>query len=285
MQLVEGKPLRYQSMALVCVAVLALTSACGTAEPSPAGGQGAAPTPTYDPNEIGLTPSVPLPTREPPATPVPQPTPNPSDGVGAELIVEFAPPPTAEQFAQWFDLIVSGTVIQVLPPQWSTPDGKRPPGITQKDVPDTYLILTPVAIKLDGPPLVNRVDANVTSGVIVVATFGGQIGKDGFKINDPSQHLQMRQHLLLGLTDRPLLRGRDSTPYRYSTPAGLAWSVAMAYTLTNDGQATPGIPGAPSVDAQAFIAAIKAAASPEPTFARWTTRPMTSEADHRRCRK
>jgi hypothetical protein len=260
-----AKAFRASMILVACLTLVAVGSACGTAIPTPAGGQGAAPTPTYDPNEFNLTPVIPLPTKEPRSSPAPQPTSNPDDGVGVAIQGTYAPPPSPEQFAQWYGLIVSGTVIEVLPPQWSTADGKRPPGVTQRDVPYPYLILTPVIIKLDGAPLVDRLGADATSGEIVVATFGGQIGKDAFSIDDPSQHLELGQHLLLGLTDEPLVGGGGHV--RYSTPAGMTWNVGMAYLLTDDGKALPrqtNVTPEQTVDAQAFIAAVVKAATNKP---------------------
>jgi hypothetical protein len=255
----DTRPFRYRFMAAACVAVIALASACGTAEPSPVGGQGAAPSPTYDPNEFALTPTIPLPTKGPRTSPVPEPTQDPNAGIGVSIMGTYAPPPSPEQFAQWYGLIITGTVIQVFPAQWSTSDGKRPPDARQENVPNTYMIITPAIIKLDSAPLVNSLGADVASGRIVVTTFGGQVGKDQCTIDDPSQHLEVGQHLLLGLTDHPLLHSVGHA--RYYTPAGQSWNVGMVYTLTDDGKANPGNPRGQPVSAADFIAGIISAAT------------------------
>ena len=258
----DTRPFRYRFMAAACVAVIVLASACGTAEPSPVGRQGAAPSPTYDPNEFALTPIIPLPTKGPHLSPVPEPTPNPNGGNTFGVSVAFGPPPSAEQFAQSYGLIVSGRVVQILPAQWTTPDGKRPADLSSNSVPATYAIITPVIVKLDGAPLVNSLGADVTSGEIVAATFGGQVDKDVVTTNDPSQHLEVGQHILLGLSDHPYPRTVGQA--RYATPAGLSWNVGMAYTLTEDGKAIPPIPSAQAVSAADFIAGIINAAAPQP---------------------
>lgn len=254
MVIAERKSVRYRCIATVCVAAMALVSACGSVQPSRVGGRAAAPSPTYDPNEFGLTPSVPLPTKEPHLSPVPQPTPNPNGDNTFGVSVAFGPSPSAETFAKSYGLIVRGDVVKILPAQWTTPDGKRPSDLRSDSVPATYAIITPVIIKLDGSPIANTIGADVTGGEIVVATFGGRVGKDVVTTNDPSQHLEMGQHVLLGLSDHPY--PRMDIQARYSTPAGVSWNVGMAYTLTEDGKAIPPIPGASAISAEDFITRI-----------------------------
>lgn len=246
---------------LSVVAILLLTG-CGTPVTTPIGGQGAAATPTYDPNEFDLTPVIPLPTKGPPATPAPQPTPDPDDGVGFFANADFAPPPTPEEFATWYGMYVVGRVTEILPAQWSTPDGKRPPGITQRDVGDTYTIITPAIIVLDGPPLLDRYGVDVSSGQIVVAAFGGKIGKDGIDTNDPSQHLHLGDHLLVGVSDRPYTGEKIHVPYQ--TPAGPAWTLGMVYWLEADGLALAAMPYATPVATQNLMQAIQDAARASP---------------------
>jgi hypothetical protein len=255
----DTRPFRCSLIAAVCIVVIALAGACGTAELPSVGRQGAAPSPTYDPNEFALTPTIPLPTKGPRTSPVPEPTQDPNAGVSVGLSGTFINPSSPEQFDQWYGFIVSCTDIQMLPAQWSTPDGKRPPDVSQENIPDTYKIVTPAVVKLDGAPLVNRLGAEVSSGQIVATTFGGQIGKDQMTIDDPVQHLQVGQHVLLGLTDQPIPSGTGQA--RYVTPAGLSWNVGMVYTLTDDGKAIPVRFGGQPVAAQEFIAAIVSAAT------------------------
>lgn len=258
-----GAKARRASVILVaCLTLIAVGSACGTAIPTPAGGQGTAPTPTYDPNEFNLTPVIPLPTKEPRSSPEAVPTQNPNDGNEWQFSGSFAPPPTPEQLVQWYGLIVTGTVTQVLPAQWSTPDGKRPTDLAPDAVYSRYAIITPALIKLDAAPLANTLGADVSSGILVVATFGGTVGKDVVQTNDPSQHLQVNQRVLIGLTDHPY--PLTSGTARYSTPAGLTWNVGIVYTLTNDGQAIPGIPGAEPVRATDLTDAIISASKNNP---------------------
>jgi hypothetical protein len=174
-------------------------------------------------------------------------------GINVNVTAQFAAPPTAEQFAGAYGLIVSGTVTQVLAAQWTTPDGKRPSDVNSADVPDTYAIITPAIVMLDGPALVDRIGADLPSGNIVVATLGGTVGKDVITTNDPSQHFDVGDHLLIGLIDRSR-----------STIAGPAWSVGLIYRLTADGKANVAIPDATPVPAQSLLQAVRDAARATP---------------------
>lgn len=246
---------------LSVVAILLLTG-CGTPVTTPIGGQGAAATPTYDPNEFDLTPVIPLPTKGPEQSPMPIPTQDPNAGFSLSVTSDFAPPPTAEQFASWYDLIVSGTVTEILPAQWGTPDGKRPKKVDYSTVPDVYPIITPAVITLDGAPLVDRYGVDVSSGSIVVAAFGGQVGKDQVMTNDQSQHLEVGEHLLMGLSDHPFVGSQE--PVHYQTPAGPAWTLGMVYWLEADGLALAAMPYATPVATQNLMQAIQDAARANP---------------------
>ena len=174
-------------------------------------------------------------------------------GINVRVTAQFAAPPTAEQFADTYGLIVSGTVTQVLDAQWTTPNGKRPSDVISADVPNTYAIITPAMVTLDGPALVDRTGVDLSSGSILVATLGGTVGKDVITTNDPSQHLNVGDHLLIGLIDRSR-----------STAAGPAWSVGLIYRLTADGEAIVAIPDATPVPAQPLLQAVKDAGSTRP---------------------
>ncbi len=248
---------------VLCGAAVLLLGACGAQAPTPFTGAGSSATPTYDPNEFELTPVIPLATKWPPATPAPQPTANPDDGVGYSVIADFAPPPTPEEFATWYSTYFVGRVTKILPAQWSTPDGKRPPGIIPGDMTDTYIIITPAVVTLDRPPLLDRAGIDATSGTIVVAAFGGTIGKDSIDINDPSQHLHVGDHLLISVSDHPYMGTKLHVPYW--TPAGPAWTLGMVYWLEADGLALAGMPNATPVATQDLIQAIIAASRSTPT--------------------
>ncbi len=236
----------------ICGAAFLLLGACGAPAVRPSSGATST-----------STPGVALPTNEPPSSPVPSPTKAPNVGFNLAVTADFGAPPTAEQFANWYDLIVTGTVIQILPAQWSTPDGTRPNDLDYAKVPDIYAIITPAVIELDGAPLIDRYGVDVSSGQIVVAAFGGQVGNDLITINDPSQQLSVGQHVLAGLSDRPSIGSDGLAPYQ--TPAGPAWTLGLAYTITENGQLFPRIPQAEPIDAQTFIQAVIAASRSTPT--------------------
>ena len=237
----------------VCGVAVLLLGACGAPAVRP--GSGATST---------AAPSVTLPTQEPHSSPAPSPTEAPNVGFSLAVTGEFAPPPTAEQFASWYDLIVSGTVTQILPAQWSTPDGSRPKDLDYAKVPDIYAIITPAVIELDGAPLIDRYGVDVSSGQIVVAAFGGQVDSDLITTNDPSLQLSVGQHVLVGLSDRPVMGSEGRAPYQ--SPAGPAWTLGLVYTITEGGQLFPRLPQAEPIEAQSFIEAIVAAsrATPKP---------------------
>ncbi len=248
---------------IVLLGMVTLLSACGAPAPTPVAESGSAASPTYDPNEFDLTPVLPLATKWPQQTPMPEPTQDPEAGLGYSIIADFAPPPTPEEFATWYGMYVMGIVTEVLPAQWSTTDGKRPPGATQMDLgTDAYAIITPAVVKLDEPPLLNRYGIDLSSGTIVVAAFGGKVGKDGIDINDPSQHLWVGEHMLFGVSDGPYMGTTLHVPYW--TPAGPAWTLGTVYWLESDGLALAAIPNAIPVETQDLVQAIKAAAQANP---------------------
>ncbi len=250
---------RHSLTAAVSIVVIVLMGACGTADSSRSSGAGGQITPTDAPNELNIQPTA-LATKGPEPSPMPISTQDPNAGFSLAISGTYINPSSAEEFVQWCDMIVSGTVIQILPAQWSTADGSRPADVSSKTVPDKYTIVTPAILELDGAPLVNRLAADGVSGQMVVTTFGGQVGKDYMITEDPTQHLQVGQHVLLGLSDHAYPQAANQG--RYQTTAGQSWTVVMVYTLTNDGKAVPVRYGDQSydqpVDAQAFMAAIVA---------------------------
>lgn len=162
------------------------------------GGSGAQPTPTYDPNEFNLTPTITPPPKEQ-GPPPPQWTPEPSSPYGQGVHVDFGPPPSVEQLVQGRVLIITGRVIRLLPAQWTTPDAQRPSNPFAEN-PEQTTIITPVIVELDAPPLVDRFDTTLSGGQqLAVAAFGGQVGEDSVTTNDPSQHFSTGERVLLVL--------------------------------------------------------------------------------------
>ncbi|MGA7672632.1 MAG: hypothetical protein WBW04_19600 [Nitrolancea sp.] len=250
------------AIGLVGAAVL-LFGACGTSTPTFAVRAGSDAAPTSSSSESELTPTGPLPTTTTQSSPASSSNQGPKLEFSLAITADFAAPPTAEEFARWYDLIVSGTVEQVLPAQWGTPDGKRPKSVSYATVPGTYPIITPAVVKLDGAPLLDRYGVDFSSGQIVVAAFGGQVGNDEVTINDPSQRLLVGQHLMMGLLNHPFMGSQD--PILYQTPVGPAWTLGMVYWLESDGLALCAMPNATPVATQDLVQAIVAASRATPT--------------------
>lgn len=203
-------------------------------------------------------PGVALPEKErgPLTTPPPR---DSNDPITSGTEVTFGEPPSPEEIGRGESLVVTGEVIEILPAEWATPDGQRPedpwkPGV----VPEQYPIISPIVIALDAPPLVNRTEADLSSGEVVVAAYGGQVGEDRVWTNDPSQHFRMGKRVLVILTNRPYLQG--GVEKRYETAAGLAWNAGLKYTLAESGAATPSNPNAERLPTSELIERIKTAA-------------------------
>src|SRR5689334_12326787 len=224
--LANAHPPLHRSAVLLAAAALTglLAGACGAPQEAPRSGAAVLPTssveliptavstliteptPTYDPQEHNLTPTITPPTKEPGTPQPPLPTSQPSDPYTRQVLLDFGAPPTVAQEVQAYGMFVSGRVIELLPAQWTTPDGERPANPFTVDEREIYII-TPVVVELEGPALVNRYDADLSSGRIVVAAFGGQVGQDSVASTDPSQQFGVGEHVLLGLSNHPYLNG------------------------------------------------------------------------------
>lgn len=160
---------------------LAFASACGEDELSqPKAGMQpsgtAIATPTYDPNEHDLTPTITPPAKDHGPTPSIS-TPTAQEPYISNVGVTFGPEPTARELVQSAGLFIKGRVVEIIPAQWTTPDGRRPDN-PYRENPETIYIITPVVIELDGSPIISRVPEDVPDRQIVVAAYGGQIGQE-----------------------------------------------------------------------------------------------------------
>jgi len=198
-----------------------------------------------------------IPTKPPP-TVFPTPTPNPSGGVGLHVSADafaYTPP---ETLARVSDLVVTGHVTQILPPQWATPDRKPPADwIAAVEADDYNGIITPVVLTLDGPPVVNHVGFNPTQKTIVVAQLGGTIGQYAVTYSGTPIFV-LGEHVLVVL-DRA--GGPNSVRRLISTDAGPAWAVAMKYPVTAAGNALVSGTPVPETDVIARMRAAGAATS------------------------
>ncbi len=215
-----------------------------------------APSPTYDPHEHNLTPTITPPAKDHGTTP-PATTPDPNSQFNYIANVTYGPPASPKEHVQNFGLFVTGRVVEILPAQWTTPDGQRPENPFEIN-PEEIQIITPVVIELEGMPLVNRLGADLSSSQeVIVAAYGGQVGEDRFETNDSSQQFEVGERVLLGLTNHPYLQG--DVERRFQTPVGLAWNVGTKYILTEDGMAVSPNPNEGIIPAAELIAAIAAA--------------------------
>jgi hypothetical protein len=146
-----------------------------------------------------------------------------------DLHLEDAPPhPDGE--AHLSDVIVTGTVVEVLPAQWTTADGLEPPGSCWSGYGE-HLIITPVVIDLDAPVMTHLNESDTPSGRVVVAVFGGRVGSSDWSGwgNEP---FVAGERVLISLY-RQLFLMSD-----IPSPAGMIfWEGKMKFTVTADGMA------------------------------------------------
>lgn len=218
-------------------------AACG----SPDAGLGSASTP----EPTALAETSPTPTEVPPfepysggevmkdyhAPPEPTvPTPDPDGAFGFYMEISFVSfeEMSLEDWVAPYDLIVAGTVVDILPAHWTTPDFQRPSNPWETNIEETTII-TPVVIQVDLPVLVNEADIDLSAGQLVLAAYGGSVGEDEVVTNSSDQRFEPGERVLLGLTDRP----HHSWENRrfFPTPLGPAWNVGIKWTLNDDGTA------------------------------------------------
>ncbi len=190
------------------------------------------PTP-YPPGTVVVTPFPPDGDKEfynlpspPPYTPAP--TPLPSAPYNLQIFASQGPANVQVDTAQ-SDLIVQGTVIQVLDARWTTVDGKRP--ANPHAASNTAFIYTPVLLRLT-----QTLKGQVAQPEIVVAALGGKVGLDSVEWEtDKSQIFKQGDNVVLFLG--------SSASYEY---AGLltkelgrtAWHAYTRYDVAPDEQAT-----------------------------------------------
>jgi hypothetical protein len=221
---------RRLSYGLAMVVTATLIASCGEAEFASQSGQVATPSVA---GELLVTPAPTV--HKPEQTPDPlPPTPVPSDPMVLTLSVTLGPPLPPETLVQRYGTIVTGTIVEALPSQWTTPDGQRPEN-PWESVPGTFTIITPYVLELDGTLALNLLGADLSTGRVVIATEGGQVGQDVVRSNAPSEQLAVGQRVLVALTNE--YGHNEDIEILFPTPAGLAWSIASKYVITDDGMA------------------------------------------------
>ena len=211
-----------------------MMAGCGSADTRIWAGQVAGtatlePTPTFIAGAV--TPAVPLtPVFEPTPTPW---TPAPGDPFNYAYSLAYgASPFNADALVAVNDVIAIGRVVQILPARWTTPDGTRPSD-PWRTVPDQYAIVTPVVIQLDAPPLLSRPDTDLSSGQLVIATEGGQVGQDSITTNMTWDHYAVGDRVLVAVSTTRRLGPQGLI----QTEAGPGWATGMQWVLADDGTA------------------------------------------------
>lgn len=223
----------YRSNTLKILGILAVflglfpAAACGTAGV----GTGTALRPAAT---VGSpTPSVAsnVPTKTVPMASATQ-TSNPSGSVSVNVSIDSFPNISPDLVTRESDLVVTGHVTQILPPQWGTPDDKPPADLSSAVADNSYDgIITPVVITLDGPPVVDRLDVMSAGGTIVIAQLGGTIGQTSVTFSGTAI-FQPNEQVLVALNR---ISGPNGTLRLIHTDSGSAWGVAMKYPITADG--------------------------------------------------
>ena len=118
-------------------------------------------------------------------------------------------------------LIVIGTVVQVLPARWDTADGQRP--ADPCSMTDRHLIYTPVRLRVE-----QVVKGRVETEEIELHAYGGTVGQDSLFRSPSSEYTFSENERVLVFVSSSTLRGQ---PY---------FSVVGRYTITADGMAIDG---------------------------------------------
>jgi hypothetical protein len=240
---------RFKSLATLAVVLGVFpTAACGTAGI----GTGAANAPNATVGSPTPIVASNIPTKTIP-TVSPTPTLNPSVPLSVNVSVDSFPDISPELVTRQSDLVVTGHVTKILPPQWGTPDGKPPADLSSAVADNSYNgIITPVVVTIDGPPIVDRLSATSADRTIVLAQLGGTIGQTSVTF-DGTAIFQPNEQVLVALNR---ISGPNGTLRLVNTDAGPAWGVAMKYSITADGNAVVNGTPVPETD---VIARMKAA--------------------------
>ena len=118
-------------------------------------------------------------------------------------------------------IIAIGTVKQVMPARWTTPNGQRPPNPHAASNRETIFrpVLFDVEQYLKGQQPQDR---------LLIFAYGGQVGQDSVRLeNDDTFEFREGEQAILFLVNH----GR-------SLNGSLMWDINAHYTITQDGKAT-----------------------------------------------
>lgn len=207
------------------------------------------PFPTY-PAPIHTTPVPPNPnppqklTPAPGQIPTPRPTSRPSDPY--TVITAGTGIPDVQLMTKEATVVVLGTVRQVLPARWTTPDGRRP--ANPHDPANRESIATPVLVEVE-----QYLKGQQPQRQLIVFAPGGTIGQDRVAVNlNGRDQFAFREgeRVVVFLDER--LRGSART----SNGSPLWNPLSGYYTVNEDGQATNGFRTVPLQQLLDEIAAV-----------------------------
>ncbi|MGB9928667.1 MAG: hypothetical protein ACPK85_09720 [Methanosarcina sp.] len=130
-----------------------------------------------------------------------------------------------EQLNNYSDIIMIGTVKEILPSKWNSADGKRPGNIKKFSIHN--FIYTDVVVNVD-----RYLKNQLPSEVITVRLDGGTVGKDTF-IMSGEANLKLGEKVLLYLQKDTNPDIKDIGPEHYRVTGGLQGK----FTLDDNGKA------------------------------------------------
>ena len=132
---------------------------------------------------------------------------------------------THEDLDNYSDMIVIGTVREILPSKWNTIDGKQPNKSLTKLIPGVESIYTDIIISVD-----KYLKNPIVSQEVIVRTIGGTVGKVSMK-SDVEARFKPDEKVLLYLS-------KDTSPNTFSPEHfWVTGSLQGKFTLTDDGKA------------------------------------------------
>ena len=142
-------------------------------------------------------------------------------GISSFLLEEY----TLEDLSKNSDVIVMGTVKEILPSKWNSADGKRPDKVVEFGPYD--LIYTDIIISVD-----KYVKNPLSSEEVIVRVEGGKVGNDTMAVEDEPS-FKTGEKVLLYLTEDTSPGTKDTGPEHFKVTGYMQGK----FTLTDDGRA------------------------------------------------
>lgn len=214
-----------------------VTATPGSATPTPT--VDATSTPVVDIDDEEVATAIPtFPGEEPPPTPPSELPGRPDPDSPLQLGMDTSYEAAADfDFVPGSRIIATGTVVELLPARWTTPDATRPANPHDPtQVPLTYTIVTPIRIELDQQFFLTRGVDVPAEGILLIAAEGGQVGEDLIESERPWDQFAVGERVMVAV------RGfHVSADSRFGAPldtdTGAMWSVINTFVLLDDGSA------------------------------------------------